>query len=238
MNTDTMTLSERMKYYEKKSEIKFDHMKGPLIIRLDGKAFHTYTKGLEKPFDLTMARAMVFTMKALCEEMTDVIFGYTQSDEITLVLQPNSEESSPYFDFKLQKLASISSSIASYHFNTFMQRFYPDKVGYFDSRVFQVPSYYEAANCVYWRQVDAIRNSISMVAQHHFTPRELKGKNQQEMKDMLITEKGFDWDYEVSTSLKRGSSCKKINGKWDLDIDMPILKDDWDYIYEVFNIRN
>jgi len=162
----------------------------PVIIRLDGKAFHTFTKGLEKPFDLTLHRTMVETTKFLIEQIQGAKLGYTQSDEISiLVTDYDYFETEAWFDYNIQKLTSVSSSLATGMFN-FVSPF--DKIGYFDSRVFNIPKE-EVMNYFLWRFQDWRRNSIQLLGQSLFSHKELHKKNQHEIIEMCKT-KGHDWN--------------------------------------------
>ena len=115
-------LGDRMKdYYESRSKTRLTR-RMPVIIRLDGKAFHTFTKGFKKPFDMIMVKAMQETMKYLCENIQGCVLGYTQSDEITLVLVDyNKLDTDAWFDYDVQKLCSVSASMATLIFNSRFQ---------------------------------------------------------------------------------------------------------------------
>jgi tRNA(His) guanylyltransferase len=161
------------------------------IIRLDGKAFHTLTRGMTRPFDQRMVDAMDYTTMKLCEQVEGVVFGYTQSDEISLLLTdfstPNTQA---WFDGNLQKLVSVSASMATAHFN---QTSGLDRLGYFDSRAFTIPDFIEVYNYFVWRQEDCIRNSISGVAQSRFSHKVLQGKKCGDMLEMLEQD-GCSWE--------------------------------------------
>lgn len=179
------------------------------IIRLDGKAFHTFTKGMNKPYDETLMGAMDFTTENLCAEIQGVKFGYTQSDEISLLLTDfKTPTTSAYYDGNIQKIVSVSASIATYYFNLAMKD-YVDKPAFFDSRVFTISDPIEVENAFIWRQKDAIRNSISMVAQSLYSHKELNGKNCDEMQDMCF-EKGVNWN-DMPDGFKRGRLITKTN---------------------------
>lgn len=183
------------------------------IIRLDGKAFHTYTKGFKRPYDLGLMRVMDQTTIALCESIQGVKMGFTQSDEISLVLTDfESEKTDAWFDGNVQKMASISASIATAAFNNGM---YLDeeilapmsKVAYFDSRVFTIPDINEICNYFIWRQQDATRNSIQMGAQAFYSQKQLHKKNTSELQELMF-QKGINWnDYPVG--FKRGRAIVK-----------------------------
>lgn len=161
------------------------------IIRLDGKSFHTLTRGMTRPYDHNVMDAMDHATLRLCETVEGVAFAYTQSDEISLLLTDfGSPTTQAWFDGNIQKLASVSASIATAHFN---EVFPVDKLGYFDSRVFTIPDFIEVYNYFVWRQEDAIRNSISGAAQAFFSPKDLHGKKCHQMLQMLH-EAGFPWE--------------------------------------------
>lgn len=203
------------------------------IIRLDGKAFHTFTKGLERPFDSTFVNLMDFTAHTLCQEIQGCKFGYVQSDEISLVLTDFDDvRTDAYFGGNLQKIASITASIATAHFNKFMDQTDDDrfrhKVAYFDSRVFTIPDIIEVENYFIWRQQDATKNSIQLCAQNMFSHRELHGKNTSELQDMMHS-KGFNWN-DLYTGYKRGRAIVRNDLGWDIDNHIPIFTKDRSYI--------
>lgn len=241
---DRSDLANRMKtYYEEIPKTKLMR-RTPVIIRLDGKAFHTFTKGFVKPFDDILIASMQETMKYLCENIQGCVFGYTQSDEISLILiDYKNLNSSAWFDYEVQKICSISASMATMYFNKifnnkvneYKELMYSnssvskayliatEKGAMFDSRCFNLPKE-EVTNYIYWRQLDATRNSIQMLGQSRFSHKELHGKSCNMIQDMLLTEKNINWN-NLPVYKKRGSSCKKdIQGHWFVDKNMPILK--------------
>lgn len=197
------------------------------------------------------------TMQCLCENIQGCVFGYTQSDEITLILTDyQTLETQAWFDYEVQKMCSISASMATMVFNKFFfeavsnwywkdplvtnlklpsienQKETYDKAinkgAMFDCRAFNIPKE-EVANLVYWRQLDAIRNSIQMVGQANFPHKQLQGKSCENIKEMLIAEKDINWnDYPIY--LQRGSACQKGENGWEIDYNMPIIKEDRDYV--------
>lgn len=255
------TLGTRMKEYEAVSK---NHLmrRTPVIIRLDGKAFHTFTRGLDKPFDSDFVTMMQQTMLHLCENIQGCVLGYTQSDEITLVLVDyQNRDSCAWFDNQVQKIASISASMATLYFNRELSEMLRDleedlaAANYslpqahmyetnskkydkwydkeyralFDSRVFNLPQY-EVINNLIWRQQDATRNSINSVAQSLFSHKELQGISSKDLQDKMLTERGVNWN-DYPTHLKRGCcAIKDSEGKWVLDINIPIFTEDRDYI--------
>lgn len=229
-------LGDRMKNNYENVTRTYLTRRTPVIIRIDGKAFHTFTRGFDKPFDEVFIKTMQDTMKYLCENIEGCILGYTQSDEITLVLCDYKKlTSQAWFDNNIQKMCSISASMATLAFNFAFKknvkewnidcyvdmdatclsrsRMQYDKYVFkfdkamFDSRVFNIPKE-EVNNCLLWRQQDATRNSIQAVAQANFPHKQLEGKNCNELQEMLWQEKNINWN-NLPTHLKRGSCCVK-----------------------------
>ena len=167
----------------------------PICVRLDGKAFHTFTRGLQRPYDSRLSKAMVDTMNYLVEK-TDARLGYTQSDEITLVYFKVAPHQQMYFGARVQKLTSVLSSMATAKFNHEVNENIPEKAknfAFFDCRVWNVPTLQDVADVFNWRQDDAIKNSVSMAAYSYFSDKILLKKTSQEKKEMLL-EKGIDWN--------------------------------------------
>ena len=260
---DTSDLANRMKKYEKVSKtVLMNRM--PVAIRIDGKAFHTFTKGFRKPFDDILIKTMQETTKYLCENIQGCVLGYTQSDEITLILVDYQKlTSSAWFDYEVQKLCSISASMATMAFNKYFEKNIDDyrfrkwdgvskyeegteeyiktllkaveKGAMFDARCFNIPKE-EVTNLIYWRQLDATRNSIQMVGQANFSHKELQNKSCDDIQDMLHEQKGINWN-DYPTVCKRGTAIIYINYQnpqsltngdiikgWKIDTEMPILK--------------
>lgn len=243
-------LGKRMKEnYEQVPKYRLTR-RTPVIIRIDGKAFHTFTKGFERPFDNVLGNAMRKTMEYLCNNIQGCIFGYTQSDEISLVLSDYRKlNSDAWFDYEIQKMCSIAASMATMAFNKFFVTecsvWLNDTVEWddidtfdehtknlfntyskacergamFDARCFNIPKE-EVVNCIYWRQLDAARNSVQMVGQANFSHRELQGKSCNVIQDMLHEQKGINWN-DYPTMWKRGVCWTREKG---LDYDMPMLK--------------
>lgn len=236
-------LGKRMKeFYEQVPKTRLVR-RMPVAIRIDGKAFHSFTKGFKRPFDEILIQSMQRTMQYLCENIQGCVLGYHQSDEITLILIDYRKlTSSAWFDYEVQKMCSISASMATMAFNKFFaeevhawdkkndlsvishNNYSKDPVlvklhnvylaahqkgAMFDARCFNIPKE-EVTNLIYWRQLDATRNSIQMVGQANFSHKELQNKSCNQIQDMLMTEKGINWN-DFPVYQKRGSCCVKSN---------------------------
>ena len=184
------------------------------ILRIDGKAFHSYAKDCERPFDAALAEDMDQAALALCRQIEGAQIAYIQSDEISLLLADFADsQTQAWFDGNLQKLVSISASIATAQFNSCRWQRLLDNQGvadlrggqtaYFDSRAFTIPDPAEVENYFIWRQQDASRNSVSMTAQAHLPHERLQGKTSDEMQEMLWQECGINWN-DMPGGFKRG----------------------------------
>lgn len=182
----------------------------PVVIRIDGKAFHTYTHGFEKPFDNRIVGAMQTTTRYLCENVQGCVLGYTQSDEISLILiDYKNFDTSAWFDNEIQKIVSIAASMATMKFNQIMD---VKPTALFDARAFNIPKE-EVCNYLIWRQRDGIRNAINSIAQSKFPHKQLQGKNVDEVKEMLF-EAGYDYS-KLDPDLQEGASYTKwTDGRW------------------------
>ncbi len=249
-------LGLRMKsFYEQISKTKLMR-RTPVIIRIDGKAFHTFTRGFDKPFDKVLMRSMQETTKYLCENIQGAVLGYTQSDEITIVLVDYQRfETSAWFDYEVQKMCSIAASMATMSFNRFFKANVDDYVNQnpdgalidtyskalnmgamFDARVFNIPKE-EVTNCLYWRQLDASRNSVLMVGQAYFSHKQLQNKSCSNIQDMLMEEYQINWN-DFTVPEKRGTAVIKVTkevasetgddrelrSEWIIDENIPIFK--------------
>lgn len=255
-------LGKRMKeYYEGVPKTRLMR-RTPVAIRIDGKAFHTFTRGFEKPFDKVLMKSMQETMKYLCENIQGCVLGYTQSDEITLILVDYSRlNSSAWFDYEVQKVCSIAASMATMAFNRSFAENCRSYVGtrneseenepgaerrevyekavakgaMFDARCFNIPKE-EVTNLLYWRQLDAARNSVQMVGQANFSHRELQNQSCSRIQEMLWQQKGINWN-DYPTECKRGTCCIKeekeeeLRPGWVIDREIPLFKNEGrDYI--------
>lgn len=252
-------LGERMKmYYEKRSQTKLLR-RTYTIIRIDGKAFHTYTRGLERPFDKGLMDDMDATAQYLCKNIQGAKFAYVQSDEISILLTDFDDlKTDMWFDGNVQKIASVSASLATSEFNrlrllrrareiendhTILSSTLFDiicgnemKQAQFDSRVFQIPFYGEVTNYFIWRQQDASRNSVQSAGQAQFSQTELHGKKTNEIQEILFTNKQINWN-DYSPREKRGGFITKLDStdpnstrkKWTV-IDCPIFTKDRNFL--------
>lgn len=286
---DTSDLANRMKDYEKRNQY-YLQKRTPIAIRVDGRSFHTFTKGFERPFDKVFMKSMQETAKYMCENIGNAKFAYVQSDEITIILVDyDTLETDCWFNYRTDKLCSISASMATMAFNKFFEKNINDwiskntpsfhevwynpedeklyhvylnaskKGAMFDARCFNIPKE-EVTNLIYWRQLDAMRNSIQMVGQAHFSPAKLKNKTCNDIQDMLMTQCGINWN-TFTIPCKRGTACIKaeeketikepniylgeqigeriiVRRKWKIDYEIPIFKGaDRDYIDKLIFIE-
>jgi tRNA(His) guanylyltransferase len=185
----------------------------PVIIRLDGNNFNKWTVGLEKPFDEKLNQLMIETTQFLVEE-TNAVVGYTQSDEITLILYSSDRKSSIYHKGKKQKILSkLPSKLANFFNNRRKELLLNhDKDAIFDARIYQTPTLHDATVQLLWRENDATKNSVSMLAQSMFSHGKpnsaLHGKNGSDMQDMMM-EKGVNWN-DLPAKYKRGVYIKRV----------------------------
>lgn len=269
-------LGTRMKEYEKRNQY-YLQKRTPVAIRVDGRSFHTFTKGFQRPFDEILMTTMQETAKYMCENIQGAKLAYVQSDEITIILTDyDTLETDCWFNYRTDKLCSISASMATMAFNKYFAenvaneileyktsivpqcveiqqeikeyhdtlRAAVNKGAMFDARCFNIPKE-EVTNLIYWRQLDATRNSIQMVGQANFSHKELQNKTCNMIQDMLHEQKGINWN-DYPTVCKRGTACiknrkiieyldefkvtaklidsTKTENSWIIDTEMPILK--------------
>jgi len=244
----TDSLGDRMKgYYENITRIMLPR-RTYTIIRIDGKSFHTFTKQFRRPFDDRLINMMDLTAAELCSEIQGVKFAYVQSDEISLLLTDfDTLQTDAWYGNNLQKICSVSASIATRIFNKVYIRDNPymdsiDKIPWaeFDSRVFQIPHDLEVMNYFIWRQQDCTRNSISAVAQSLYSDKELHGKSSAEKQEMIF-QKGINWDtYPIP--YKRGRVIRKEpvgeRSGWIRDMSIPIFTQDKEYLLSMIPERD
>lgn len=199
--TDNTPLGDRMKEYERTFRYKLPP-RSYALMRLDGRAFHTYLRGAKKPFDMDFVEQMGTLAQWLCVDIQGAQFAYTQSDEISiLVTDFETTQTQPWVGGRLDKFISLSAGLASAYLYG-MRRGEPG-VPVFDCRVWAMTDPVEVANYFLWRQRDAVRNSIQMVGQHYFSPAQLHGKSCDRIQEMLFLEKGVNWN-DTPDACKRG----------------------------------
>jgi tRNA(His) 5'-end guanylyltransferase len=223
-------LGNRMKGYEAASRVTLP-LRLPLIVRVDGRSFHNFTRGMARPFDAGLVRAMNEAARRLCEDIQGARMAYVQSDEISVLVHNYARlETSAWFDNGLQKIVSVAASIASASV-TLDSMWLFDKVkhAHFDGRAFVLPEA-EVTNYFLWRQNDAARNSIQMLAQSLYSHKELHGKGQAELHEMCF-QKGHNWN-DLPTQLRRGRCVVREEylddggprHRWVVDNEIPIWK--------------
>lgn len=227
METKGDSLGDRMKgQYENRSRFMLPR-RSYTIIRCDGKAFHTFTRHCEKPYDRRLVNAMDAATLALVTEAQGVAIAYVQSDEISLLLTDFATvQTNAWFDGNVQKIASVAASVATAAFNVAYQGF---TAALFDARVFTIPDPVEVENYFIWRQQDATRNSISGLAQAHFSAKQLHGVNNSGMQDMLMLEKGINWN-ERPAEEKRGRCAVYADQGWSIDREIPVFTQQREYL--------
>lgn len=256
-----MTRKDELEGYANKYKIKLQK-KTPVFVVIDGRSFKTFTKGFERPMDSVFNKAMQETMKFLCDAAQGCVFGYTASDEITLVLTDYCRwNSAAWFDYDLTNLCSAAASIATDAF----ARYFIEAVDNFEeiydgeNKETLLEAYERAidvgatftANCfnvpenrvtemIYWKQLDHRRHAIQSLGRQYYTRPELLGKCNDEVIDML-KEKGIYWE-DMPTEMKHGSCCHKgVNPlaqkkSWNIDTEMPMLNEtNRDYLQDIID---
>lgn len=232
-------LGDRMKNnYENISRVLLPR-RMPMIIRVDGKAFHTLTADMNRPWDDGMIESMAYTARYLCENIQNAKMAYVQSDEISVVLTDYDRfATEAWFDRNLQKMVSVSAALATLAFNKKIVEYYPNKSGVFDSRAFVIPKE-EVNNYFIWRQNDATRNSVQMLARAHFSHKQLHGLSNSDIQDRLMLEKGINWN-DTPTHKKRGACVRKFTisdaggemfvDNWQIDYEVPRFSQERNYV--------
>lgn len=192
-------LGDRMKRYERASERHLTP-RCPVIVRVDGRAFHTFTRGCDRPFDRRIVDAMLIGAMRTAADMQGFTIGYVQSDEASFLLTDTSTlETQPWFDYDQAKVVSIAASLMTAHFG---RAYGGDRLAFFDARAFTVPAD-DVPNYFLWRMRDWERNSVQMLAGAHFSHRDLHGKKVPDMHEMLHA-KGINWA-DLPAQLKNGT---------------------------------
>lgn len=236
-------LGDRMKSYEKACATVLTP-RTPVIIRVDGKAFHTYARGCHKPFDNGLIAAMDHVALALCAEIDGAKLAYVQSDEISVLVHTyRTFEQVPWFANEVQKLVSITAGIASGVMTLVSPGVFHGETrrACFDSRAFVMPES-DVNNYFVWRQRDWTRNSVQMLARSLYSHKECWGKSNAELQEMCFT-KGCNWN-DLATYLKRGRCVVKVprvlpahgdrpevvRGAWEVDREIPVFSQDHTYV--------
>lgn len=254
------TIGDRMKEnYENRARFYLTR-RTPVILRLDGKSFHSFTKGFKRPYDEVFHVAMNATALYLCKNIQGAKFSYTQSDEISILLTDyDTLQTDAWFDYNIQKISSVAASMATLEFNRAFDReafFYGNKVrklnGIEDCNTPEWRYYVkyqqaiekgatfdcrcfnipeaEVVNYFVWRQQDATNNAIQMLGQANFSHRELQGKKCDDIQDMLMTQKDINFNV-MPTEFKRGVCCyRNDNNDWVIDTDIPIFTQDRTFV--------
>lgn len=228
------SLGDRMKTYERASRYVLPP-RMPVIVRVDGKAFHTWTRGMERPFDTKLMTWMDRTAIALCEELQGARIAYVQSDEISVLLvNYSTHESQAWFDNALQKMVSVAASVATAAMAKTISELPWDKrpsPPHFDARAFVLPRE-EVTNYFLWRQNDASRNSVQMLARSLASHKECDGLGQKELQE-LCHARGQNWN-DLPTRFRRGRCIVRLTyeadgatrHKWAIDGEIPIWKNE------------
>ena len=218
------TLGDRMKDFENVTRYVIPR-RTYTILRLDGKAFHTYTRGLKKPFDSELSDDIDSSVKALLSEIGGARFSYCQSDEISiLVTDVDNINTQTWFNGNIQKISSVASSILTAQFNArriirqtiqYSDKNESLKLACFDCRTFFIPDRIEVMNYFRWRNQDCRRNSISMVAYSLFSHKSLQGKNSVDKIAMIGEKLGKPYEVAFSESERFGRFITKTEKGWE-----------------------
>jgi tRNA(His) guanylyltransferase len=200
------------------------------IIRIDGKAFHTFTKNCDKPNDVGLAASLDYAAIQLCNEVQGCKFAYLQSDEISILLTDfETITTEAWFDANVQKLVSVSASIVTAAFNFAFSRDNNFNTAYFDARVFTIPDPTEVENYFIWRQQDATKNSIQSLAQANFSHKELQDVSCDKLQEMLWQKKAINWN-DLLAYWKRGRCIIKTEEGWIIDAGIPVFTQERNYL--------
>jgi tRNA(His) 5'-end guanylyltransferase len=252
--TNKDSLGDRIKAYEDCYRVQLPQ-RMPVILRVDGKSFHNYTKGCKRPVDENLVNCMNETAKYLCENIQGAKLGYVQSDEISILLT-NYEtiNTQSWFDNNLVKMVSISSALASAKFTSISDTIFgKPKMAVFDSRAFVVPVN-DVCNYFLWRQQDCTRNSVQMLARSLYSHKECNNKNNSQLQEMCF-QKGINWNdcptsqkrgrciikqYKVKTgtNIKTGEQFSAERSSWEVDNEIPIFSLDRNYINKLIILKD
>lgn len=246
------SLGARMKCYESAARTVLPQ-RLPLIIRCDGKSFGTYTKGCEKPFDKNFGDIMVNVATSLCKEIQGAQMAYVQSDEVSVLVHSYKKlNSSPWFDNQVQKIVSVAASIASVTMSLESWRMFSPQTGHihrntraahFDARAFVLPEA-EACNYFVWRQQDAVRNSVQMLARSLYSHKECTDKDVNELREMCLAA-GKDWN-DIDVRWQRGACVVRSewwetddagHRGWKTDLNIPLFSQDRSYVERLLEVE-
>lgn len=234
------SFGDRFKRYESATQTTL-MARSNMLLRVDGRSFHTYTRSCKRPFDDHLMYAMDQTAIELCQEVQGAKLGYVQSDEITVwATGYDSVGTDTWFGGNVQKTVSIAASVATATFNRerliwdcespkgTRPKGWPEGIqgvaplippsqsrlplAHFDARVFLVPDLFEVANAFKWRADDCSRNSIQMLARSLYSHHELEGKSTAQLHDLMHA-KGVNWN-DLEPRYKRGRLIKRVDTKW------------------------
>lgn len=254
-SNNEFTLGDRMKRAEKVSK-RYLSIRTPVIIRIDGKAFHTYCRSFDKPFSDVLHSIFCKAVMSVMRDcgVSGAKLAYFQSDEISILLTDWSNyETQPFFDYNVSKLESVIASMVTAHFNFEVAQYWQNvccsnltfggKLAYFDARAFNL-SKEEVVNYFIWRQQDASRNSVQMLGSNYFSVSELHCKNNKQVQEMLLLQKNINWN-DLPTWQKRGTCIKyfsnqlevdgilKYDNGYKIDEEIPIFEKDRNYISDL-----
>lgn len=241
------SLGDRMKQYESVADTRLIR-RMPVMGRLDGKAFHTFTRGLDRPWDVRLHSCMWEAARHLCSVIQGCRLAFVQSDEITLLLTDwTTFDTTAWMQYRMRKMCSIAAAECSVAFLRAYQREfeveldYMDTLPVFDARFWNIPCE-EVANAFIWRQQDCTKNSVTMLAHSHFTHSELDRISTQGRLDKLVLEKGVNWN-NCPVPQKRGVCVVKeqvqvpgedgsptMRNRWTVDGSIPVFTKDRHYI--------
>lgn len=240
------SLGDRCKRYENVSRIKLPE-RMPVIIRLDGCHFHTYTKGCKCPVDENLVECMNDTAKYMCENIQGAQLAYVQSDEISILINNyHTVNSQSWFNNDVSKMCSVSAGMASAYFTSISDRIFGEiRLANFDARAFAVPRE-DVCNAFLWRQLDATRNSVQMLARSIYSHKQLEGKNNSQLQEMIFNA-GINWDKcpipqkrgrcLVKTKMEKNAfnpktkqAVRALRSEWVVDNEIPIFSQDRRYI--------
>lgn len=223
-------LGDRMKRYEAVTDASLTR-RVPAIVRVDGKAFHSLTRGMERPFDPAFTECMAATAAGMVTEIQGAKLAYCQSDEISVLLTDfDTIHTDAWFGYRVQKMASVSAAIATAYFTKAFRLAFPGRTSrpLFDARVFSMPAD-EVANYFVWRQKDAVRNSILATGQAHFSAKELHGVSCDQLQEKLFAERNVNWN-DTPTHHKRGLCVTREEYGAQIDMEPPTFTADRAYI--------